>query len=60
MYRQCDDCKGIFFLTRTIEKYSEKHPKKVIYCPFCNGVYSHIHNKQFKTDILMSKRGKIF
>lgn len=60
MYRQCDDCKGIFKIPSGLEKKFEKVPPKNIYCPFCNCVYSHAYSREYKHEILQSKRGKIF
>jgi predicted nucleic acid-binding Zn-ribbon protein len=59
MYKQCDDCNGIFKIPSKLENYFEKHPNKVIYCPYCSGVWSHIYTKQYSKEIVMSKRGTI-
>lgn len=60
MLRQCDDCKGRFKIPVKLEKYFEKNPSKTIYCPYCNGVYSHIYIREYEHEKLASKRGKIF
>jgi predicted nucleic acid-binding Zn-ribbon protein len=60
MYRECDDCKGIFKIPSKLESYLIKHPKKIIYCPYCNCVYSHVYLRQYEHEIVNSKRGKIY
>lgn len=58
MFKQCDDCKGIFKIPRVLEKYLETHPEKNIHCPYCDGVWSHIHSP-YRTEKVMSKRGTL-
>lgn len=60
MYKQCDDCKGVFKIPRQLEKYLEKNPKKVVYCPYCNGVWSHVYSREYDHEIVTSRRGKIY
>lgn len=59
MYRECDDCKGIFKIPNALEKYFVKHPFKHIYCPYCKSIWHHIVYKTHPSQIVNSKRGKI-
>jgi hypothetical protein len=60
LYRECDDCKGVFKIPSKLNAYFEKNTSKNIFCPYCNGVYSHVKYKKYEKEILESKRGKIF
>jgi Zn finger protein HypA/HybF involved in hydrogenase expression len=56
MYRQCDDCEGIFKVPTKLETYFEKNPHKHIFCPYCSSIWNHITTSRF----IEAKRGKIF
>lgn len=60
MYKQCDDCKGIFKIPNTLLKYFEKHPLKHVYCPYCSSIWHHVYYKTHESQILNSVRGDIF
>jgi hypothetical protein len=60
MHRICDDCKGIFKISKLLEKRLLNEIPTKIYCPYCNGVYSHTVIKQFKYEIIQAKRGELW
>ncbi len=46
MYRECDNCKGIFRLTKIILERFNLDKTIKIYCPYCNTLSHHQTNKK--------------
>lgn len=53
MYKECDKCKGIFKLNKTIVKRLENDKPVLIYCPYCSDTSNHtiVHTYEVHSQI---------